>query len=243
MTYEVGVQSYCYRTFDVDEMIAELAQTPVTAVELTHTHIQPDDGLAEARRVRDRLADHGIDVCGWGSDDFRGETGPTVEEIFELGETLGVEYLTTDVGPEDDETIDAMIEQATAHGFELGVHNHGPDPWGVYESLADVQAVLEGRPSIFGACVDTGHYLRVDEPPHEVIPALGQRVHCVHVTDFENGEEFLPGDGALDLAELLELLDTHTEMDAPLIIEYEADASNPTPAIDETADRLAALME
>jgi len=85
----------------------------------------------------------------------------------------------------------------------------------VYENLAEVQAVLGGRPSIFGACVDTDHYPRVSETPAEVLPALGERIHCVHITDFEDGEEYLPGDGSLDLAEVLDLPGIHTGIDAP----------------------------
>jgi sugar phosphate isomerase/epimerase len=119
----------------------------------------------------------------------------------------------------------------------LGVHNHGPGH--VVPDLAAVETVLEGTGDHFGACVDTAHFMRAEEDPVEAVYSLGDAVTSVHLGDIdENGTEVLPGDGQLDLASFLDALDDATALEQPIIIEYEANPADPTPAIVETAERI-----
>jgi sugar phosphate isomerase/epimerase len=112
------------------------------------------------------------------------------------------------------------------------------------DSVNTVQRILEGTGESFGACVDTGHYFRSDESMSDIIGALGKQVHTIHIGDIgTDGKEVMPGDGRLDIPELLELLDTETYFDQPLVIAYEADPDDPTPAVEETAARIRAAGE
>jgi len=242
MAYDIGVQSYTFRESSIDDIITELAETPVTAIELCDAHIDPDASSERVEAVRERFADAGIDVCGYGVHSF----GSDLEEVhrtIDFAERLGVSYVSLDVEPDADDVIDTLIEAATDAGIDLGIHNHGPASWATYGSVEEVLTVLDGRPTILGACVDTGHYLRVGESPEEVIPKLGERVHGIHITDYSDGTEYPPGEGDLDLGTLVSLLEEHTRLDAPLVIEYEADPSDPAPGVVATAERLQAVLE
>lgn len=232
MSYTPGVQSFTYRAFSIDEMCQALEDTAVEAVELCHEHVPPSDDDAVVTDARDTLAASGIDVCGYGVAEFAGDPGDA-RAALELVEMLGGEYLSCTFPPDDEAIAEALVDGGD--DVDVAIHNHGPEA--TYTTLADVTQVLERYPDDrLGACVDTGHFLRVGETPTEVIPALGKRLHALHLTDYADGErEVVPGDGAVDIPDLLGLLSEHTAFDRPIVIEYEADAEEPTPAVERTA--------
>lgn len=232
-TREIGVQSFTYREFDVSGFCAELADTPVTAVELCDVHVSPDSGDEHVDSVLGSLGDADLDVCGYGVVDF--DAPGAVEETLAFVERLGGDYLSVEFPPDDDAVIDALCDGAPEYDLDLAIHNHGPDA--TYSTVEEVAAVLDDHPhERLGACVDTGHYLRSGQRPDEVIPELGDRVYALHLKDFlDEDTEAIPGDGELDVPELLSLLREHTSFDRPLVIEYEADPDDPTPAVVEAA--------
>ena len=232
--YEIGVQSFTYREFDVTEICSELSDTGVSAIELCDVHVAPDADAEEVERVRNRLADSGIEVCGYGVVPFEGEDQRRVRATFELVDRLGGDYCSLEF-PSDDEGIrDRLLSVADEFDLDLAIHNHGPGA--TYSTVEEVTSVLNAADDPrLGACVDTGHFYRSDEEPADVIPRLGDRVLALHLKDFDaEGSETVPGSGRLDVSELLDLLETETSFDQPLVIEYEADGENPTPAVERT---------
>jgi sugar phosphate isomerase/epimerase len=239
MPYEAGVQSFTYREFDLDALPGELRDTPVTAIELCDVHLAPDADEDEVTATVESFADAGIDVCGYGVVDL----GPDAEldSLFAFADRLGVAYLSVDFPPSEDALALELVDRAESWGVDLAIHNHGPEA--TYATVSDVLDVLDRYSTDrLGACVDTGHFLRAGEAVADVIPALGDRVLALHLKDFDDdGVEVVPGAGRVDLDELAALLDTHTEFDRPLVVEYEADPENPTPAVVEAAEAVVEL--
>lgn len=235
MTRTVGVQSFTYREFSNEEIQSVLVDTDVEAIELCDVHVDLTN-KDQAERVRTQYEDAGIDVCGYGVHDF--DDVDAVEPVLATAaEHLGAAYVSVHVDPECRSVIERLCEVAAAYDLRLGVHNHGPGH--VHDTVEDVRAVFEGTPEPLGACVDTGHFLRSSVTPAEAIPAIGNRVHALHLKDFDDEErEVVPGDGGLDVAQFLRLLERHTRFDQPLVIEYEADPDDPTPAVETTIDRV-----
>jgi len=203
MTYEIGVQTFTYREFTIEEIVDEIEGLPVDAVEITGRHLDHGDD-ARAEEIVDFFDEEAIDVVGWSSP---APADPDeAEEIIAFAARHGIEYLNITLDPDDEETVDAAASAGEERGVLLGLHNHGPDA--TYRSYRDVLAVAGERPSAVGACLDTGHYLRVGETPADTIPPLGERVHAVHVKDFIDEEtEVVPGDGNLDIPELVDHLE------------------------------------
>lgn len=240
MAYDIGVQVYTYRDFSIEAVPAELADTDVTAIELMDTHLAPDADEPTVERTLERLADAGLEVRGYYGGSFDREGLDAARDRFAFASDLGADYVSCDFPPDAD-LVAEVADLAADHDLLVGVHNHGPGAR--YRTVEDVLAVVEDAPDRIGACVDTGHFLRMDEPPADVLPALGEHVHAVHVKDFVDADtEVVPEEGRLDLAELLDLLDEHAALTTPLTIEYEADFDDPTPAVDRTARRLRALQ-
>lgn len=233
---EVGVQSFTYRAFDVDGFCEQLSETPITAVELCDVHVTPESDERDVEATLDRLAETDLDVCGYGVVTVDSPDG--VDELLSFASRLGANYLSVEFSPDDDETIETLCAAADDYDLDLAIHNHGPDA--TYATVEDVTAVLDAHShERLGACVDTGHYLRSGESPDEVIPALGDRVRALHLKDFlDEDTEAVPGQGQLDVGELLTLLTDHTELAQPLVVEYEADPENPTPAVVEAVEEI-----
>lgn len=231
----IGVQSWVYREFAAEEIVAELADLPVEAVEPCRRHIAPDADEGEIAAFRETFESAGIDVCGWGV--YTYEEVADVGPALDLADALGADYVSVDFDPENEAVIEALVEGAARRDLLVAIHNHGPGA--TYSEVEEVLAVLEGRDERLGACVDTGHYFRSGQAPSHVVPALEDRVHAVHFKDFADAEtEVIPGDGQLDIDEFLRLLEVHTEFAQPLVIEYEEDPEDPTPAVAEICDRL-----
>lgn len=232
--YEIGVQSFTYREFGVEEMCDELADTGVSAIELCEVHVTTDDDSKAVDAVRTRLADAGVDVCGYGVISFEDEQVESIRQTFELVDRLGGDYCSLEFPPDETGIRDRLLSTAADFDLDLAIHNHGPDA--TYSTVEDVTSVLDRvSDERLGACVDTGHFFRSEQASEEVIPKLGDRVHALHLKDFVDEEqEAVPGTGQLDILELLELLDEKTSFDQPLVVEYEADATDPTPAVVQT---------
>lgn len=241
-SYDVGVQSFTYRDFDVEGLCSELDGTGVTAVELCHEHVTPDTGERTVDAVRERLDDAGLDVCGYGVVDFAASDDDRIRETFSMVDRLGGDYCSLEFPPDDEALRHRLLEAARSFDLELPIHNHGPDA--TYATVEDVVDVLEATTDpLLGACVDTGHYYRSGQSPHDVIPALGDRVLALHLKDFHDADtEAVAGEGQLDVGDLLDLLDEETSLSQPLVVEYEADAANPTPAVVQAVDAVERAM-
>lgn len=232
----IGVQSFTYRQFPLEQIPEQLAGTGITAVEIWPGHFQGGATLEKARKVRELYASHGLVVCGYGVYRINGDREKLAND-FAIAKELGASYVSVDVEPSARELQLLAVEVAGELGLNLGIHNHGPSHH--YSTVEDVLAVVSELPVRFGACVDTGHYLRSGEVPEEVIRKLGKRVHAVHLKDFVDAEkEVLPGTGRLDYGKVVGALREYAEFSGPLVIEYEADPANPTPAMKETVSLL-----
>jgi len=207
------------------------------------TCVEPDADTDEVESVRNQLADSGVEVCGYGVVSFEDDDEEHIRSTFELVDRLGGDYCSLEFPPDNEGIRNQLLSVADEFDLDLAIHNHGPGA--TYSTVEEVASVLDtvDDPHL-GACVDTGHFFRSGEEPAEVIPRLGDRVLALHLKDFVDEEnEAVPGTGQLDLSELLTLLETETSFAQPLVIEYEADAGNPTPAVEQTVAAVRDAME
>ena len=242
--YDVGVQSFTYREFDVAEMCSELSGTGVSAVELCHEHVTPEsdrDIVADALAELD-AAD--LEVCGYGVVGFDGdEDEREVRDALSLVDRLGGEYCSLEFPPDDESIRETLLSVGTEFDLDLAIHNHGPEA--TYSTVEEVASVLDAADDRrLGACVDTGHFFRSGRSPEEVIPRLGERVLALHLKDFvDETTEAVPGGGRLDVGSLVSLLDEETTLSQPLVVEYEADPADPTPAVAEAVEAVDRAIE
>lgn len=235
MTGEIGVQSFTYRQLSLPDLASELKPIDVSAIELYDGHLSPDSTETERADAVATLEDAGVTPCGYGVATIEGLE--TAEAAIGFASDLGVPYVSAHVDPDDEAAMEAVIDVAECEGIDVALHNHGPGA--MYESVTDVRSVLDRWPTErLGACIDTGHYLRVDEGVERVFGAVGDRVHAVHLKDFVGpDEEAVPGDGNVDVERFVAQLSA-VGFDRPPVIEYELDPDDPTPAVTTVTERL-----
>ncbi|HEY65037.1 MAG TPA: sugar phosphate isomerase/epimerase [Caldilineae bacterium] len=221
---EIGMQSYTYRKFSVQELVDQAQSLGISAVELWPGHLPPDASEATVEEVLAYCRESGVRICGYGVVNL---SQADIRQSLAFAKRLGVDYVSVDVHPEDVEGQREAVAVAEELGLKLAIHNHGPTHH--YSTPEDVVRVIEAYPEVFGACVDTGHFLRSGVDPVAAIERLSPRVHAVHIKDFlDERTEVLPGTGRLNLSDTLRALRAHGFATA-YVIEYEAEPEDPTP--------------
>lgn len=244
--YAVGVQSVVFQHRSLDGLLDELDETGIDHLELWGYHLDADDDEATVADAEAALDEHGVSICGHGVVDLA-ETGEA-RPHFAFADRLGADYVTVNYPPDADAITEELIELGEEFGLDVGIHNyssvHHDDLSKVFSSIADVRSVLDryDHPRL-GICVDTGHFLVEEVDPAEVVQAVGDRVNSVHLKDTSDAEiEDLPGAGRLDLPYVLDLLEEHASLTAPLVIEYELPEDRATQALIEAEENVRAAL-
>mgnify|MGYP001286546958 CR=1 FL=1 len=221
----LGAQSYSFRTYDLEGSIHCLQELGLPMMEYCSVHFPPDATHPNFAQVKERLQAAGIKASCFGVEGFGADMAANRKK-FEFAQAMGVKVLTADPTPEAFDSLDMLCEEFQV---KIAIHNHGPGAR--YDSVQDTVKAVEGRHPFVGACVDTGHVIRSGEAPHEVIQALGDRVHSVHLKDWKTGgEEQVIGEGDLDLLRVAKALKT-IGFNGPIIMEYELDPDGPVPGM------------
>jgi sugar phosphate isomerase/epimerase len=234
--FALGLQSFTLRKLPLEPMLDAVARLGLDRVELIPdtsilfyelgSHLPVGTDAAGIESLHAALAARGIRLAASG---VHGVADPAeAERLFRFARQARIPLLT--IAPED-EALDALDGLCEEHpDVRLGIHNHGP--YFRYDKIADVEQSLEGRHPGFGACVDTGHFIRSGEDPVEALRRLGPRVHGVHLKDFQ-GEGFFAdgcilGEGKLELDACLRTLrEIGFGPEQALSIEYEENPDDP----------------
>ncbi|MCP5059805.1 MAG: sugar phosphate isomerase/epimerase [bacterium] len=238
--FSMGIQSFTLRRLALEPMldvVAELGLCCVEAIPQTKiwfyefgNHVPITHDRDEIRRTQELFRARGLRLAASGVHAIDDAT--TAEQLFAFASAAEIPVLTIDPAPE---ALDACDRLCASHPeVRLAIHNHGP--WMRYDKIDDVVRALEGRHPGFGACVDTGHFIRSGEDPVDAVRRLGARVHAVHLKDVA-GPGLMPearvlGEGGLDLDGFFSaLLEVGFGPRDPLSLEYEEDPEDPVPAI------------
>jgi sugar phosphate isomerase/epimerase len=244
MDYEVGASSIVYADEDLETAAAEMAAAGVDAVDLSVPHLDPSATEAEVEAALALLDRHGLAVRGYGVVDLA--EPEEVEAWVALAARIDADYVAVNYPPARDDVTRALAAAAEEYDVDVGIHNystvHHDDLSAVFSSAADLRRALEVADSDrVGVCVDTGHFLVLEEDPAAVLEELGERVVGVHLKDTSDVEvEDAPGRGELDLEGFLALVTEHTDA-RTLIVEFELEA-NRTERLRGAAERVRALV-
>lgn len=225
--FKMGLQSYTLRAFSFEDALKHTQDLGLHfwegfagQVPLTTDASKVSAILGKLKAADVKLLAHG--VSGFGKD------AAANRAIFEAARALGVKMISADPSPESYSQLNELVEE---FDINIGIHNHGPGHR--FDKLEQVLAAVDGKNIRFGACVDTGHFLRTPEDPVKVIKALGKRVHGVHLKDVKDAKTFtILGKGDMDVVGVLKAL-KELKFPGVMALEYEENPKDPIADIKE----------
>jgi len=230
--FKIGMQSYSLRNFNEETALQQTKKLGLHYWEAFPGHLPIGTVPGYIAEQKAKFKDADIHLVSYGVVGFDANESKA-RSIFDFAKTMGLWSISADPNP-DDATFDLLDKLVEEYQIPIAIHNHGPGHR--YNKVADVLAVVEKRHPLIGACVDTGHYLRSDEDPVEVVRKLGKRVFGVHLKDVRTirdaqgkgtGKQFtILGEGDLNVIGLLREL-RNQGYDKNLSIEYEENPKSP----------------
>lgn len=237
--FDVGLQSYTLRNFEVDEALVEINKLGLASVELFEAHFSSKSSPAEIEAMKKRTAGLGIKMRGHGVNPF----GPDHEENrrwFVFAKQAGIKNISADPSEDAFDSLDKLCQEFQ---IRIAIHNHGPGAR--YDKVADVLNAVRGRHPLIGACADLGHYIRSGEDPVRAIRLLEGRLFGIHLKDFAEQQAktrgVILGKGHLDVVGVFRALrQVKFPPDGCLSLEYEENPQNP---LDDVRAYLAVASE
>ncbi len=148
--------------------------------------------------VKKKLADAGVKLVAYGVDGIpNDEEG--ARKTFEWAKKMGIEVLVTETRP-----TDVHEKLCKEYQIKMALHNH-PKTWPPDEVLK----ACADRSKLIGSCSDTGHWMRADLVPVDMLKKLEGRVLHLHFKDlneFGKGHDVLWGTGRGNMKGMLEEL-------------------------------------
>jgi sugar phosphate isomerase/epimerase len=243
--FTLGVQSYTFRNFPLEQALKRIHDLGLHHVELSRGHVSPTSSPEQIRAVLNLCKDYDITPVAFGVERFTKDHDKN-RPLFEFGKALGLKTLTADPTEDSFDSLDKLCDE---YKISIGIHPHGPQGKKLHHwySAEVILAAVKDHNPLIGTCLDTGHLIRAailgqKLDPAEQIRLMGPRNFGIHLKDNDNEAEKRTGNGAdsnvvfgkgvLDVPGVLKALrDVHFK--GYISIEYEAHADDPSPDVKE----------
>lgn len=235
---DFGVQSYCFREFkDNVHVAASVKEIGLSRIEVCAVHADFNDPSTFAVSIAP-YADAGVEIVSLGVQTFQGDEA-TERKWFECAQQAGAKFISAHFRVESFmQAIPIAMKLAAEFDIRLAIHCHGGYQFG--GSLDVLNHLLEISDERIGICLDTAWCLQSGGNPVQWVEKFADRLYGVHYKDFEfdkqgKWKDVIVGAGALDLPALCDAL-TAVNFAGYAVLEYEADAVNPVPALKQCVE-------
>jgi len=234
--FNLGVQSYTFRNFDLEPSLKRMKELGIKHAEFYQKHIPPDSSAEKIKGILDLCKEYEVTPVGFGVSGFS-KNHDANKKLFDLGKALGLKYLSADPTPDAFDSLDKLVEE---YKIAIAIHPHGPsgkDQRHRWWSAEVIMKAVKDHNKLIGACLDTGHLIRMAQlgeklDPAEQVRVMGERNYGMHLKDHDNKRktDVVFGDptGALDVAAVFKAL-RDVKFTGTVSIEYEANPSDPSP--------------
>jgi inosose dehydratase len=231
----LGVQSYSFRNFNLEQALQRTRDLGLHFIELFSAHARLSSTPAQIQAARNLCFQYDITPIAFGVESFT-RNHDANRRKFEFARALGVRFLSADPDPDSFDSLDRLVEE---FGIGIAIHPHGPQGRRLHRwySAQVIMNAVRDHHRLIGTCLDTGHLIRSAQPPfnEHLDPAaqiriMGERNYGIHLKDHDNRthRDVVFGRGVLDVPGVLRALrDVHFQ--GYLSIEYEASPENPSP--------------
>ena len=226
---KLGVTSYTFRKFNLDQAIAMTKEAGVKYISLKDVHLPLKSTTAELKAARKKVEDGGLILTGGGVI-YMKNNADDIRKVFEYAKGSG---MPTIVASPDPDALDNVEKMAKEYDIRIAIHNHGPTDKH-YPSPLDVLNLVKDRDSRMGCCIDVGHTVRINEDPVPIIVKCAPRLYDFHMKDVtsatKEGGSIEVGKGVIDIVAVLKAL-IQVNYSGNVALEYEANGDAPMPGV------------
>lgn len=237
---KLGIASYTFRKFTLDQGIAMTKQAGFKYINLKDAHLPLKSTTAERQAAREKIEAAGLKLMGGGVIYMKNDEAQ-IQGVFEYARDAGMPVIVC--SPTVD-ALDAVEKKAKEFNIVVAIHNHGPTDK-AYPSPLDVLALVKDRDPLMGICMDIGHTVRVGVDPVECVEKCGSRLRDLHMKDetkaAASGKPTELGHGVIDIVGVLKAL-ADRKFPGHIGLEYEAHDDNPLPYVMECSGYLRGVL-
>jgi sugar phosphate isomerase/epimerase len=227
----LGLASYTFRNFDRAQLIGDMKQLNVLALNAkdVKNHL-PMDPTEEAKAVEDYHA-AGIQLHAAGAIYFNKDEDADIRSKFEYCKRAGISVIVAgDPAPEVLPRIEKFVRD---YDIRFAIHNHGPEDK-LWHSPLDVLKAVGNMDPRMGCCIDVGHTVRAGTDVVEAIQQVGPRLFNMHMKDLANFQskesQVAVGEGLMPVRRIFETL-IAMKYSGFVDLEYEIHADDPMPGV------------
>ena len=226
-----GVATYTFRNFTRAQLIADLKQLNVLALNCKDVkdHL-PMDPQQEATALADYAA-AGISLHAAGTIYFDKDEDADIRAKFEYCKRAGISVIVA--GDPALTTLPRIEKFVKEYDIRIAIHNHGPEDK-LWPSPLDVLKAVKGFDPRIGCCIDVGHTVRAGTDVVQAIHEAGPRLHNMHIKDltsFQDKEsQVAVGEGIMPIRKIFEAL-LAIKFKGFVDLEYEIHPDDPMPGV------------
>ncbi len=231
--FQLGVQSYTFRNFTLEQALKRTKDLGLHYAELYQKHAPLQSKPEQIQAILRLCKEYEVTPRAWGVQRFTKDHDAN-RKTFEFGKAMGLKAFSADPEPDSFDSLDRLCEE---YKIAIAIHPHGPTGKGQlhrwYSAEVILRAVKDHHPLI-GSCLDTGHLIRSEQlgkklDPAEEVRKMGARNFGLHLKDHDNKRKIdvVFGKGVLDVPAVLKAL-REVKFQGLISIEYEASPDEPT---------------
>jgi inosose dehydratase len=232
----LGVQSYTFRQFNLEQALRRMKELGIKHAEFYSAHVPPTSTGDQLKMILKMCQENEVTPVGFGVQRFTADHDAN-KRIFDFARALGVKYLSADPDPNSFDSLDKLVAEYT---IAVAIHPHGPDGRGGRHRWSTAEVIMKAvtdHHRLIGACLDTGHLIRMAQlgeriDPAQQVRAMGGRNFGMHLKDYDNQRKtdvvFGSPAGALNIPAVLAAL-REVRFNGVVSIEYEANPQDPSP--------------
>lgn len=240
VSFALGLASYTFRAFSLDETIAMTRRLNLEAIALKSFHLPLDAPPDTIKSAAEKIRAAGLDLYGCGVVYMK--SADEIRQAFDYARAAGLSLI---IGVPDIELLPLAEKAVREYDIKLALHNHGPTDK-VYPTPESAYFKIRDLDPRIGLCLDAGHAARSGLDPAAVAEKYFDRLLDVHIKDVTSanveGGPVEIGRGVIDIPELLRVL-VRLGYGGKVSLEFEKDEKDPLPGAAESVGYLRGVMD
>lgn len=229
---KLGVASYTFRKFSLDQAIAMSKQVGAGYISLKDFHLSYKSTPDERREARRKIEAAGLVLISGGVI-YMKNNEEEIRGFFDYARDAG---MPTIVASPDIDALDTVEKMAKDYDIRIAIHNHGPEDK-LWPSPLDILKDVRNMDDRIGCCIDVGHTERAGTDVVQAIQEVGPRLFNIHMKDLANfrdrDSQVAVGEGIMPVRGIFEAL-VATKYEGFVDLEYEIHPDDPMPGVIES---------